>query len=457
MKQADRFFQRYILSTMGILILFFVINLALIGLFFLAVHLNGANNSGFPIEHFASLIEKKDDIIAADSEVQDILTQTDTWAMLLDDNGTVIWQNNLPKELPLEYTAADIAIFSRWYLDDYPVKVWKHPDGLLVIGFPPGTRVHYYFSVKTYNLYAAFFCIICALIINICVMVILFTRNTRKVEIAMRPIMDGIHKLSQGEAFHLEEKGELAEINTGLNHAGTYLIKKDNTRAEWIRGISHDIRTPLSIILGYSSEIEDTPDLPAATRKQAGIIRKQSEKLRSLVTDLNLATKLEYSMQPVRIQPLNPFELARQVISDFFNSGLSKMYGLNYSEADSDTVKPIYGDISLLNRMLHNLIQNSITHNPKGCQISVSAKISNGICIFCVTDSGCGIKESYLALLNHDTSIPRSQEGTEETEHGLGLKIVRQIVKVHQGTIQFSNILPHGLMVEIHLPEKLNK
>lgn len=131
------------------------------------------------------MIEKKEDIIVADSEVQDILTQTDTWAMLLDENGTVIWQNSLPKGLPLEYSATDIAIFSKWYLDDYPVKVWKHPDGLLVIGFQPGTRVHYYFSIKADYLYAAILGIICALIINICVMVILFIRNTRKVEIAM--------------------------------------------------------------------------------------------------------------------------------------------------------------------------------------------------------------------------------------------------------------------------------
>ncbi len=457
MKQVDSFFRRYILSTLGILILFFVVNIVLIGLFLLTAHLNGVKDSGFPIKHFASLIEKKDDIIAADSEVQDILTQTDTWAMLLDDNGSVIWENSLPKGLPLEYSATDIAIFSKWYLNDYPVKVWKHPDGLLVIGFQPGTRVHYHFSMKTDYLYTTILGIICVPIINICVMVILFIRNTRRVELAMRPIMNGIHKLSQGESFHLEEKGEFAEINTELNHAGTYLIKKDNTRAEWIRGISHDIRTPLSIILGYSSEIEDAPDLPATTRRQAGIIRKQSEKLRSLVADLNLTTKLEYSMQPVRIQALNPFELARQVISEFLNSGFSKIYELNYSETVSDTVKPIYGDASLFNRMLHNLIQNSITHNPKGCQISVSAKIDSGTCIFCVTDSGCGIKESYLSLLNNDTNIPSSQEGTDEAEHGLGLKIVRQIVKVHQGAILFSNVLPHGLKVEIHLPEKLNK
>ena len=63
-------------------------------------------------------------------------------------------------------------------------------------------------------------------------------------------------------------------------------------------------------------------------------------------------------------------------------------------------------------------------------------------------------KESYLALLNNDVNIPSSQEETAEGEHGLGLKIVQQIVKVHQGNIQFSNITPHGLKIEICLPEK---
>lgn len=246
----------------------------------------------------------------------------------------------------------------------------------------------------------------------------------------------------------------MAEINIKLNNAGDYLIKKDNTRAEWIRGVSHDIRTPLSMILGYSSEMEDNPELPAATRKQAGIIREQSEKLRALVSDLNLTTKLEYSMQPIRIQAIDPLELLRQVISEFLNNGLPDGYELELSEADTNNITPIYGDVSLLNRMLQNLIQNSITHNPNGCQITASVRMNDGICSFCVIDTGCGISESYLALLNNDVNIPSSQEETAEGEHGLGLKIVQQIVKVHQGNIQFSNINPHGLKIEICLPQK---
>ena len=76
--------------------------------------------------------------------------------------------------------------------------------------------------------------------------------------------------MAGGKPCHLEEKGELAEINASLNQASAFLQKKDGTRAQWIRGVSHDIRTPLSMILGYASELEEMPDLSVEARNQAG-------------------------------------------------------------------------------------------------------------------------------------------------------------------------------------------
>ena len=66
----------------------------------------------------------------------------------------------------------------------------------------------------------------------------------------MAPALQGIQDLSHGRPLHLDEQGELAEINAGLNRAAAYMTRKDNTRAEWIRGVSHDIRTPLSMRSG---------------------------------------------------------------------------------------------------------------------------------------------------------------------------------------------------------------
>lgn len=239
--------------------------------------------------------------------------------MILNDDGTVIWKDGLPEELPRKYTATDIAMFSRWYLDDYPVNIWKRADGLLVIGFIPGSVFNHYISTSSAYIWPFCIGIGIAFMINIFLMLYLFVRGAHQVEKSMEPILNGIQSLSQGKKFHLEEKGELAEINAGLNRAGEYLIKKDNTRAEWIRGISHDVRTPLFIIYGYACEIEDNSSLPFSVRKQAKAICQKSEKLRSLIADLNLTTKLEYSIYALKKNTVNAVELTRQVASEFLN------------------------------------------------------------------------------------------------------------------------------------------
>ena len=112
------------------------------------------------------------------------------------------------------------------------------------------------------------------------------------------------------------------------------------------------------------------------------------------------------------------------------------------------------GDSSLLQRMLSNLIRNSIVHNPDGCKISVAVGCSEGTCSFSIADNGQGIGALLLDSLNHDEDISSTQEQSDGTEHGLGLKIVKQIVKVHQGEIHYFNTVPHGLSVRIELPLK---
>ena len=306
MNAVERFFRRYILSTVGILVLFFIVNLLLLGTFALILYLNGAADSSFPTEEFSGHIVLQNGELTADTSAQELLQHAKAWSMILRDDGKVIWEEGLPEELPRQYSVTDVALFSRWYLNDYPIHIWKRTDGLLVIGFPPGSVIQFYSSTQSRYALPSLTGIAVIFVINILLMIYLFLRNVRRIERAIEPILEGIHSLSQGKAFRLEEKGDLAEINASLNRTGEYLIKKDNTRAEWIRGVSHDIRTPLSMILGYASEMEDTPSLPQTTRKQAGIIRTQGEKLTELVTDLNLTTKLEYSLQPIKKQPVNP-------------------------------------------------------------------------------------------------------------------------------------------------------
>lgn len=343
--------------------------------------------------------------------------------------------------------------FWQGYLEDYPVKIWTRADGkLMVVGYQPGTLVKYYFSLEWPYMGVLLGGIAAVFIINLLLIIFLILRNTRKVEKAMTPILQGIQNLSHGKALHLEEQGELAEINAGLNRAAGYMKKKDNTRAEWIRGVSHDIRTPLSMVLGYASELEDDCDLPPNARKQAGIIRRESEKMKRLIDDLNLTTKLEYALQPVHFQDVDWVETSRQAVSEVLNSGLDSRYEIVFAEMQPGRSIHLLGDDGLLRRMLDNLIRNSITHNPHGCRISVSVGEENGRCLCTVSDDGIGIEPERLKVLNRGDDITSTQGSDEKNEHGLGLKLVMQIVKAHRGTVSFSGSTPHGLEVRISLP-----
>ena len=147
------------------------------------------------------------------------------------------------------------------------------------------------------------------------------------------------------------------------------LDKRDNARTKWIAAISHDIRTPLSLVMGYASELESSTELPTAEREQAGIIRRQSQRIKTLVNDLNLASKLEYDMQPLRLSPVSLPGLVRKISADFLNGMMDECYTIDVEIDENTQDETITGDEELLTRAVSNLITNSMQHNPKGCVI----------------------------------------------------------------------------------------
>jgi len=81
-----------------------------------------------------------------DNEVKKLLEEKKAWAMLVNKEGNVIWNERMPKEVPNTYSLIDVAQFSRNYLMDYPVYVWEHSNGLVVVGYPKESLAKYYFD-----------------------------------------------------------------------------------------------------------------------------------------------------------------------------------------------------------------------------------------------------------------------------------------------------------------------
>ena len=125
------------------------------------------------------------------------------------------------------------------------------------------------------------------------------------------------------------------------------LARRDDARAAWISAVSHDIRTPLSLIMGYAADLNADPDLTEGQRRLAGIMEAQSLKIKRLIEDLNLTSRLEYDMQPLRSAPLKPARLLRAVVSEFYNQGLSEAHRIDlYIDPDVEQVTQ-NGDLPL--------------------------------------------------------------------------------------------------------------
>lgn len=451
MKSMMKILTRYVLSAAGVALVLLIVNFAV----FVAwtVQSGRVVQKDDHVSQLSDNLTESGGVYTLSESARETIEQRYQWAMLLNENGSVIWSKNLPDDLPLKYSVSDVAGFTRWYLNGYPVNVWQHSDGLFVLGSAKGSMWKYNLEYSQKFMGSALTWIPAALIFNSIAAVLLALLFGLRLFRSLKPLARGIEAMSEKQPVYLSTRGLLGDLADGINKTSaqltrqeTDLSRRDNARASWIAGVSHDIRTPLSIVMGYASQLEDDPELPLSKREQAGVIRKQSERIKTLINDLNLASKLEYDMQPIRKSPVALAALLRQIAADFINGGLPEIDSIDVKINDGAQNAIVTGDEQLLRRAISNLITNSIRHNPDGCCVKVALESDTENCSISVSDNGIGFTKEQLADLN------RSNSSAMLENHGIGLTIVRQIVRAQGGTAVFRNLPEGGCVVVLCLP-----
>ena len=174
--------------------------------------------------------------------------------------------------------------------------------------------------------------------------------------------------------------------------------------------------------------------------------------MKNLGNDLNLASKLEYNMQPVNVNRENMIAIARQVVVDFMNMDIDGRHPIEWETDENVIFCPVNVDKDLIKRAIVNLIQNSINHNEQGCNIYVNMIACDEKCSVTVSDDGIGATDEQIEKLNHAPHYMVCDENTREQRHGLGLLIVKQIMAAHGGNTLIGHNSPKGFSVEITLP-----
>ncbi|WP_320920693.1 HAMP domain-containing sensor histidine kinase [Eisenbergiella porci] len=473
MKSLFKIYRRYIFSAAWIAGTVILVNLlALFGVsaYFHSQSRNSpARGTRLRVTQAAQMLEQNPDGTVRMSEEGTACLDSSgaEFAFLLNDAGDVIWDWRLPDEIPTHFSLGEVASFSRWYLKDYPVRVWNCDAGLLVIGEPKFTAAKYSVEFSRDSIRNVPYFLLALVGANILLVLILAVLSGYRLYASLRPVASGIDGLSSGRKVLVPEHGLVGDLGRKLNQAARMLEqqrwnleKRDTARTEWISGVSHDIRTPLSMVMGYADNLENDAELPEEARKQAGIIKEQSLKIKTLIEDLNLTSKLEYQMQPLRMEKYVPAALLRSVAVSCLNGGLEEGYELEVDIGEELEGLVLAGDVRLMTRALHNLIGNSIRHNT-GCRILLSGRlVQQGpvpLCRIGVKDDGNGIPQEIRDILEEKPAMggpgaaeggkslagqpgnPKGQSGNPSGRpHIMGLRIVKQIINAHGGRMEFS-------------------
>lgn len=521
---VNLFIGKHFLFFVVLLIIILILNATLY--FFISIIVLTNNNSEMPAPNALSMkisegFAREDSEITLQDPLESELANSNIWAFLINSHSEVIWTSkNMPSGARLPKNAKELALMAHYgKLESQPIFIYTPYENTIMLSrelesleyaeqslhsIPNSTLLVLVYPNDSYAVFpttslasesitiivASIFII---LFVDMAIFFISYLISRRSIIKNFKPISEGLNRLSRGEAVNVEVGGELIELADDLNAASEIIRAKDHARANWISGVSHDIRTPLSMVMGYADRIAENPEVPGRVRTEASIIRSSSIKMKDLIEDLNLVSKLDYDMQPLRRTNFSPAALTRTTLAEFIDASDPELYEFDLDIDPRCASLKIQGDERLLTRALRNLLQNAITHNAEGCSI----KITCGICdashlnfppphhliahnlpyasprtngfptpptalnsqtgwFIQVKDNGKGVNAiDLVSLQNGPCSLAdaASRHGDGFATHGLGLILVRNVTQIHGGVLLFeSKGVGCGLTVTMVFP-----
>lgn len=221
---------------------------------------------------------------------------------------------------------------------------------------------------------------------------------------------------------------EISELNNTLNYAAKELSKVEGLRRELIANISHDLRTPLTMITGYGEVMRDIPG--ENTPENVQIIIDESKRLTTLVNDILDISKLQSGTQSLTLERYSLTQSIRDILLRYTKLKEQEGYTLKFISNEEAWVN---ADPVKISQVIYNLINNAVTYTGKDKTITIIQSNNENSVRIEVVDTGEGIAKEMLPLIwdryyKVDKAHKRAAIGT-----GLGLSIVKTILDMHEG------------------------
>ena len=223
----------------------------------------------------------------------------------------------------------------------------------------------------------------------------------------------------------------------------------ERTKNELITNVAHDLRTPLTSIIGYLELLSGPASLtPEMKKKYLDITYTKAKRLEKLIEDLFGFTKLNYGKVSMKVSKVDIVKLLSQLLEEFYPNFMDK--NLAYELQSDVPAKTISADGNLLARLFDNLINNAIKYGAEGKKILVKIQSAESTVTVSVTNYGYVIPKDELPLLFEKFYRVEQSRSTNTGGTGLGLAIAKNIVDMHGGTIGVTSDL-NGTVFTVRL------
>ena len=291
------------------------------------------------------------------------------------------------------------------------------------------------------------------LLIGICVFAFVFGMLQHRTLKYTRKISASLQEISEGHfntRIPVRGDNELSDIAMQVNHMAEeieQLLEKEKqaeeTKNELITNIAHDLRTPLTSILGYLDILSMRKDLPEETRQN--YIRIAHDKAKHLFG----FTKLSYSKQTTNMQPIDIITLLAQLLDEFYPVFENNEMDYEYHPDASNFV--IQGDATLLVRLFDNLINNAIKYGKEGKLLIVKTRTQKEAITVDIINFGKVIPQKDLDRVFEKFYRAESSRNSATGGTGLGLAIAANVARIHGGSIAAKSSL-EGTVFSVMLP-----
>lgn len=293
--------------------------------------------------------------------------------------------------------------------------------------------------------YAVIFLVFLLLVLVLLISGVIFinsiVKSIREVNDTARMIADGNYDARIDHYLYKDEVGELCDT---INNMAEKIKISDKIKNDFISTVSHELRTPLTAIKGWGETLLQIADTdPALLQRGMGVIISESSRLNGIVEELLDFSRMQSGRMSLKIEKMDVLAELDETVFAFKDRAMREGIELVYTAPNLPA--PMDGDPDRIKQVFVNILDNALKYTKQGGKILTVADIADDKIKITISDTGCGISEEDLP------HVKEKFYKTNMTVHGsgIGLAVVDEIIRMHNGTFDIDSILDKGTTVTI--------